>query len=141
MTKVNKQKVLNGYYQILDQVHPRKKILAVLAGGEYPDIVQTTMERSTSDFEDSWKIPREDTVTGSIHFRHFKDSAFHKISFPFPLQRFCLTPITSLKQWLQITDLIILKKEGIIMNADCLRTVCLFELDFNHSNTFLLSKG
>ena len=90
------------------------------------------------EFKDSWKKAREDTATGSIHFGHFKASTEHKLNL---LLHYALAEIPfrsgyTPERWKQATNVMILKKEGIT-DIDRLRTIVLFESDYNHNNKYL----
>ena len=80
----------------------------------------------------------ERTGTRDIHFGHFKAAMksdlnllLHYVLAEIPM-RSGYTPI----RWKQASDLMILKKEGIT-DVEKLRTIVLFEADFNHNNKFL----
>ena len=51
------------------------------------------------------------------------------------MQKFHFDPVTPLR-WRNATDVMILKKSGLY-NVDKLRTIVLYEADFNHNNKFL----
>ena len=80
----------------------------------------------------------ERTGTRDIHFGHFKAATRHNLNL---LLHYALAEIPfrsgySPSRWKQASDLMILKKEGVT-DVDKLRTIVLYEADFNHNNKYL----
>ena len=90
---------------------------------------------SLDDYRLSWKKARESTSSGEIHYGHFKACAQD------PLLSWCNyllveIPFTSghiPQRWKKATDVMLLKKEGNHA-IDKLRTIVLYEADFNMHN-------
>ena len=102
------------------------------------EVPQAILPRSVEEYTDSWKKAREDTGTGSIHFGHFKAATDCKsnILFHYAMTEIPFRSGYTPKRWLKATNVMILKKEGIT-DIDRLRTIVLFEADYNHNNKFL----
>ena len=100
--------------------------------------IQTELPRTVADFKLSWKKMRESTATNSIHFGHFQAALSHQT---ICLLHYAMAEIPfrsghTLDRWKNASNVMILKKEGIT-DIDRLRTIVLFEADFNHNNKFL----
>lgn len=98
----------------------------------------TKLERSIEDFKSSWEKMNERTGTRDLHFGHFKAATKNSLNL---LLHYALAEIPfrsgyTPERWKQASDLMILKKEGV-NDVDRLRTIVLFEADFNHNNKFL----
>ena len=101
-------------------------------------LCKKTLNRSVEEFKASWNKMNEITGTRDIHFRHFEAAMksdlnllLHYAPAEIPM-RSGYTPI----RWKQASDLMILKKEGT-HDVEKVRTIVLFEADFNHNNKFL----
>ncbi len=99
----------------------------------------TTLHRSYQDFHRGWKLMKEKTSSnGNLHFGHFKAAltspsltACHYVLAEIPF-RTGYSPC----RWRKATNVMILKKAGVFDLAK-LRTIVLFETDFNHNNKWL----
>ena len=131
------ENLLQGTYTIPASVQPETK--EFLEACQLPSAqVETSLPRSVKDFKTSWQKMREDTGTGTIHFGHFKAATFHQTNL---LLHYAMAEIPfrsgyTPSRWLKATNVMILKKEGIT-DIDRLRTIVLFEADYNHNNKFL----
>ena len=94
--------------------------------------------RSPAEFKNSWKKMKEKTGTHDLHFGHFQAACEHDHNL---LVHYILAEIPfrtgfSPSRWKVATNVMILKKAGMF-NIEKLRTLCLFQSDFNHNNKFL----
>ena len=101
----------------------------------------TSMKRTPDEFKRSWKAMKEKTGTHSIHFGHFIAACKHDHTL---LVHYIMAEIPfrtghSPRRWQQATNVMILKKSGLF-DIERLRTLCLFQADFNHNNKFLGSQ-
>ena len=129
-------KVLSGTYDPPPSVS--QDVKDFLQACKIPEGTTTNLPRTAEHFSQSWKRMREDTGTGSIHFGYFKAATEHKTNI---LLHYALAEIPfrsgyTPERWKQATNVMILKKEGIT-DIDRLRTIVLFEADYNHNNKFL----
>ncbi len=88
-----------------------------------------------ADFRQGWKQVKEKTSSGIHHFGHFKSGCLHKKIGWFLFLRSVL-PYNrgySPTRWQQGTDVMILKKEELYLLTK-LRTIVLYEADYNHEN-------
>jgi exonuclease III len=95
----------------------------------------TNQERSTEDFKTSWKKIDEKTSSRHLHFGHFKAACSNELNI---LVHYVLAEIPfrsgySPKRWQTATNVMILKKSGVF-DVNKLRTIVLFEADFNQNN-------
>ena len=87
------------------------------------------------EYRHGWKLVREHTASGELHFGHYQACARHDmlswaIFVMSGLPRAIgFTP----ERWRRCTDVMLLKKEGFFL-LDKLRTIVLYESDFNHEN-------
>jgi exonuclease III len=93
--------------------------------------------RTQQEYEKSWSLMKEKTASRTLHFGHFKAglgnpevSKFHYLMAEIPLHT-GYSPV----RWKQATNVMILKKAGLY-SLEKLRTLVLFEADFNHNNKF-----
>ena len=96
------------------------------------------MKRTAKDFMDSWKKMTEKTSSRELHFGHFKASCNDNL---ITVVNYILSEIPfqtgySPIRWRNATDVMILKKIGLY-DVNKLRTIVLYEADFNHNNKFL----
>ena len=104
-----------------------------------PNSPITTMKRTPTEFRRSWKKMKEKTSShGNLHFGHFKAACNHNknILLHYALAEIPFRTGFSPLRWQQATNVMILKKAGLY-NLEKLRTLCLFQADFNHNNKFL----
>ena len=101
-----------------------------------PDLLHREWyETSYKDFQKGWKKVKERTTSGDLHFGHFKASVdstkigelHYKLSM-LPMQ-IGFSP----ERWKKGTDVMILKAPEVYF-LDKLRTIVLYEADFNHEN-------
>ena len=134
---VSTDEVMQGTYVPHPEVTPETaEFLA--ACRQDPTVPPATLQRSAAEFTESWKKAREDTGTGSIHFGHFKAATEFKSNI---LLHYAMAEIPfrsgyTPHRWLHATNVMIQKKEGIT-DIDRLRTIVLFEADYNHNNKYL----
>lgn len=100
--------------------------------------IRTQMKRSPSMFKSSWKKMRERTGTHDLHFGHFMASCSHQHNL---LVHYIMAEVPfrtgfSPTRWKCATNVMILKKAGVF-DIEKLRTLCLFQSDYNHNNKFL----
>ena len=95
------------------------------------EAVLTTLQ----EYRKGWQIVREHTASGELHFGHYKACAMHDMlswatftmaSLP---RAIGFTP----DRWRRCTDVMLLKKEGLFL-LEKLRTIVLYESDFNQEN-------
>jgi hypothetical protein len=140
---------------ILGLVADGPKVTAVLDGTFVPPpgIDQATSEfltackqshhvnslpRSIHQFKQAWKARTEKTASGKLHFGHYKAGLQEEL---ISLAHFIFAEIPfrsgySPLRWQQATQVMILKKAGI-WDVNKLRTIVLFEADYNHNNGHL----
>ena len=130
------EKFVNGTYEIPPDIDEyTRDYIEVCMNSNAP---RTTMERSPEQFRDSWNHMKEKTSSRSLHFGHFKASCSHDLIM---LVNYILAEIPfrtgySPLRWRNATDVMILKKSGLY-DVSKLRTIVLYEADFNHNNKFL----
>ena len=96
------------------------------------------MNRTPQDYKTSWKRMKEDTGSHDIHFGHFIASCQHEYNL---LVHYIMAEVPfrtgfAPQRWKQATNVMILKKAGLF-DVEKLRTLCLFQSDYNHNNKFL----
>ena len=103
-------------------------------------VVKDTQDRrwvkaTLTDYQEGWKKVKEKTSSGELHFGHFKAGTkltnIGKVHY-----KLSMLPMTygfSPQRWLQGTDVMILKAPNVYF-LDKLRTIVLYEADFNHEN-------
>ena len=87
------------------------------------------------EYRQGWKYAREFTSSGELHFGHFKAEAEHDM---LAWSNYVLAGIPRVTgicpdRWKRGTDVMLLKKEGLFL-LEKLRTIVLFESDFNFEN-------
>jgi hypothetical protein len=90
---------------------------------------------SKEQYIKAWSRARENTGSGKIHFGHWKAGVLHE---QIATAEWLLTTLPakyafSPSIWQKATDVMILKKEGIL-DIEKLRTIVLYEADFNFLN-------
>ena len=131
----NIEKVLKGEYECPPDTDEFTKLFITLCKQQAHT---TSMKRSVKQFKHSWKKMKEKTGTHDIHFGHFIASCQHEHNL---LVHFIMAEIPfrsgfAPTRWKEATNVMILKKSGMF-DIDKLRTLCLFQSDFNHNNKFL----
>ena len=96
------------------------------------------LTRSLDYYNDSWKKMKEKTASRELHFGHFKAATYNQdlMEIHYNLAEVPFRSGYSPSRWRNATNVMILKKEGN-HELDKLRTLVLFEADFNHNNKFL----
>ncbi len=99
---------------------------------------QTKLKRTLEEYKNSWRKMREKTSSNSLHFGHYKAATYDKknLSLNFALAELPFRTGFSPSRWHSATNVMILKAEGNT-ELDSLRTLALFESDYNHNNKFL----
>ena len=132
------KEVLEGNYTPPDHLSQHTKDYLELCKIPEGELVYNPMTRSLDYFTRSWKKMRERTSSRGLHFGHYRASAecnyvmeilYHLAEIPFRTG-------SSPQRWKHANNVMILKKEGV-SDLDRLRTLVLFESDFNHNNKFL----
>ena len=96
------------------------------------------LKRSLEEYIAGWKKMDERTASRQLHFGHFKAACVHKENMfvHYALAEIPFRTGYSPSRWKEATNLMILKKAGVF-NVEKLRTIVLYEADFNHNNKFL----
>ena len=98
----------------------------------------TKMNRSVADYKKSWETMKEKTGSHGLHFGHFMAACKHQENM---MVHFIMAEVPfrsgySPSRWKKATNVMILKRAGLF-NIEKLRTICLFQSDFNHNNKHL----
>ena len=90
---------------------------------------------SWRDFQDGWKKIKEQTASGELHMGHFKAGARHRnIGWVhFQLSLIPMYTGYSPQRWRKGIDVMLLKAPEVYL-LQKLRTIVLYEADFNHEN-------
>ena len=92
---------------------------------------------TTKEFQESWRKMKERTSSGNsgIHFGHMKSSARSTFlsDFESTLAHIPYSSGISPESWKSSTNVMLQKKKKS-KHVSLLRTICLFEADFNHNN-------
>ena len=130
--------VLKGEYLPSQYLTPQTRDYILLCKFPEEEFIVNPLNRSLSYFTKSWRKMKEKTSSRDIHFGHYKAATddpvlmeIHYLSAEIPF-RTGYSPL----RWKSATNVMILKKQGNT-NIDKLRTLVLFESDFNHNNKFL----
>ena len=133
--------ILNGKYQTPEGSPPAvQRWIDTLKVKEpsHRKWIRTTME----DYQHGWKKVKEKTSSGFLHFGHFKAGTqtkyigwVHYVMSILPM-KYGFSP----QRWCQGTDVMILKAPNVFL-LDKLRTIVLYEADFNHENRRLGKNG
>ena len=99
-----------------------------------PDRIEDIMT-SFEDFQKGWKLVAEQTASGNLHMGHFKAGSTHpdigKVHYL--LSMIPMTTGYSPTRWQQGIDVMLLKSPEVYLLSK-LRTIVLYEADFNHEN-------
>ncbi len=130
------QDVIQGTYQPQGEIDEYTRDFLEVCKQKHT-IPNTNLHRSPAVFRDSWKKMDERTGSRALHFGHFKAACHHEQNI---ITHFIMAEIPfrtgySPKRWQNATNLMILKKAGLY-DIDRLRTIVLFEADFNHNNKY-----
>ena len=132
------EQVLQGSYAPSATLSPQTKDFIELCRFPEEEFIVNPLDRSLAYFTKSWRKMTEKTSSRGIHFGHYKATVedndlmklhYHLAEIPF---RTGYSP----SRWRSANNVMILKKQGNT-NVDKLRTLVLFESDFNHNNKFL----
>ena len=98
----------------------------------------TQLKRNVDEFKSSWKKMKANKGTHDLHFGHFIASCKHEHNL---LVHYIMAEIPfrtgfAPRRWKAATNVMILKKAGLF-DITKLRTLCLFQADFNHNNKHL----
>ena len=130
--------VLQGNYNIPSTVSEYTRDYLELCRMPEGELIINPLTRSLDYFCQSWKKMKERTGCRGLHFGHYKavteyndimELYYRMAEIPF---RSGYVPT----RWKKANNVMILKKEGV-SDLDRLRTLVLFESDFNHNNKFL----
>lgn len=91
--------------------------------------------QSFRDYRKGWQYAKEFTSSGELHFGHFKAEAEHDMLAWSNYVMAGIPRVTGITpdRWKRGTDVMLLKKEGLFL-LEKLRTIVLFESDFNFEN-------
>ena len=135
---IKTDKVLEGTYQPSQVLSPQTRDYIELCRFPKEELIINPLTRSLDYFTKSWKRMKERTSSRDIHFGHYKaaieDDSLMQLHYNLAEIPFRTGYAPS--RWKSATNVMILKKEGDT-NVDKLRTLVLFESDFNHNNKFL----
>ena len=131
------ESLLDGKYQIPSKLSEHTKDYLELCKLPEGELVINPLTRSMDYFCTSWKKMREQTSSRGLHFGHYKAAteypnlmtAYHRMA------EILFRSGYSPDRWKKANNVMILKKEGV-SDLDRLRTLVLFESDFNHNNKF-----
>ena len=128
------QDVLNGTYEPPRGTSEATKTWLKRMKKENP---HTRRKKGTSmkEFREGWKKTKERTASGELHMGHFKAGAIHKkIGWVhYQMSQIPMSTGYSPKRWKIGTDVMLLKDPDVYL-LDKLRTIVLYEADFNHEN-------
>ena len=126
--------VLHGTYECPDGTseHTRKWIEHM----KIEDIEEREkIITNLTDYRNGWKKTNERTASGELHMGHFKAGSLHtEIGwFHFAMTTIPVTTGYSPSRWRKGTDVMLLKSPEIYLLKK-LRTIVLYEADYNHEN-------
>ena len=132
------EKVLNGEYIPSLNLTPSTQEYIKLCSLPKGELIMNPLTRSLDYFNQSWRKMREQTSSRDIHFGHFRAATEQNkiMNLHYQLAEIPFRTGYSPTRWKKATNVMILKKEGNT-DIDKLRTLVLFEADFNHNNKFL----
>ena len=130
------QQVLDGSYVPDPSIDPYTK--SFLASCKRRPNSSTNLNRDEQTYQRSWAKMKEKTSSRDLHFGHFKTGVQNDtlLKLHYELAEIPFRTGYSPVRWQEATQLMILKKLGLI-DVDRLRTLVLYEADFNHNNKFL----
>ena len=99
-----------------------------------PDKLKS-IKTTLAQYREGWKKVNEQTASGELHMGHFKAGAMHKTLGWADFQMSMIPMVTgySPSRWKTGTDVMLLKAPEVYF-LDKLRTIVLYESDFNHEN-------
>ncbi len=94
-------------------------------------------ERTEQDYKLSWEKMDERISSRRLHFGHFKAACKHEsiINAHYKMAEIPFRTGYAPERWKNATNVMILKKAGLY-DIDRLRTIVLYEADFNHNNKY-----
>ena len=103
-----------------------------------PSTPTTDLPRTLEEYKMSWRKMKERTSSNSLHFGHYKAATFDEkhLALNYVMAEIPFRSGYSPTRWHSATNVMILKAEGNT-DIDSLRTLALFESDFNHNNKYL----
>ena len=125
--------VLNGTYRVPGGTAP--VVQRWIDTLKTPDKYQKWQFATLQDYRDGWRKVKERTSSGELHFGHFKaataGSKLGWVHYTLSLlpMKFGFSPA----RWKKGTDVMILKSSNNFL-LDKLRTIVLYEADYNHEN-------
>ena len=125
--------VLSGDYSLSTPISHYTK--SWIEDMKMPNIKSSISKMSLKSYMEGWKKVKEETATGAIHVRHFKAGMKHP---QIAMIHYLMSTIPMLtgyppKRWRQGTDVMLLKKPEVY-HVEKLRTIVLYEADYNHEN-------
>ena len=132
------QEVLDGTYDPPSSVSEQTKAYIEMCKLPTEEMIVNPLTRSLEYFCDSWRAMKERTSSRTIHFGHFKAAIQNDyiMRLHYAMAEIPFRSGYSPTRWQKANNVMILKKEGDT-NLERLRTLVLFEADFNHNNKFL----
>ena len=127
------QNILDGKYRVPDGYHP--SVQRWIDTLKMDKSQQKRAKVTLHDYQKGWKMVKEKTSSGALHFGHFKAGAGTK-DIGWVHYTMSMIPMTAgftPNRWKQGTDVMILKAPNVYL-LDKLRTIVLYEADFNHEN-------
>ena len=100
------------------------------------------LNTTLNKFRAGWKLMKEQTASGELHMGHFKAGASHK-NLGWVHYQLSMVPMMtgySPKRWRKGIDIMLLKDPEVYL-VEKLRTIVLYEADFNHENKRLGRKA
>ena len=130
--------VLKGEYTPPDAESEQTKTFLKLCKVPSDELIINPMTRSLDYFSNSWKAMKERTASRTVHFGHFRAAVESDeiMRCHYALAEIPFRSGYSPKRWQKANNVMILKKEGV-NDLSRLRTLVLFEAEFNHNNKFL----
>ena len=128
---------LSGSYTPPEGLSPQTQEYIKLCTLPKDKLFLNPLTRSLDYYTDSWKKMKERTASRDLHFGHFKSATLNEtiMNVHYTLSEIPFRSGYSPKRWREATNVMILKKAGE-QSLDKLRTLVLFEADFNHNNKF-----
>ena len=132
------ERVLQGTYTPSPRLSEQTKAYIDLCQLPTNELVINPLTRSLEYFGKSWQVMKERTSSRTVHFGHFKAAVEddYIMRGHYAMAEIPLRSGYSPSRWKKANNVMILKKEGVT-DLDRLRTLVLFEADFNHNNKFL----
>ena len=130
--------VLQGTYIPPDTISDQTKRYIELCRLPQDNLIINPLTRNLDYYCKSWRKMKERTSSRDLHFGHYRAAVERNsiMDLHYKLAEIPFRTGYSPRRWKEATNVMILKKEGNT-NLDKLRTLVLFEADFNHNNKFL----